>query len=849
MRKALHLAVAAGPLLMPMVRQFAAHTSFQPEPGSIHEIELAEGDVVEQTGQAAPEGWLHVVLDGIEGIVPIDNLSSLPNDESDDKVVNEGYSHEGEGDASQMVTVPEAGGEAAEDVEGEFSQADLEALALEDANKRVALVDFEAEAGSIYELSIKKGEMCELTDDEAPDGWVAARHLVSAEEGLVPEALLGPAPRRPNAPTQEQIELRKAHEKREQVEMELAQARQLIADLERKQDEAADAAAGREDSIRQEIKVLAERDAMREQAELERIREHEEERSREAGRRMAMDEQESVWPSKDMWIQRRALEEAEQVRLEAQAAFLKAESLRGEAQAKLRDAEQRAEDAKQKLRGEEEARDANSRALKMLPGLRELLAPTQNELKLCVETVTHAVMKNAEDSARLLAKLALSADPAVVLQQASASRREGPTKHPSFSSRGASFREGSGSGSARLNLPELQLPSDDEAGIPQMKSTASVISTTLATPDLSGPAKPRPPEDSRPAGRWAHVRRAVRGPMATASAFQAAGAARPQSARPTILRGHKENESPLAVSGTVPKAASARGSKDGVAKDAAPTAEQPSATTAHRKSAPLLGSPLHASAWRRKAAARKSMPERVRSTVTSGAASASRGGSPTGDARSHRSSTRASPEIPNAESATKTAASRSAADSLSANGACAHAHSRRTSKAPSPVLSGSVSLSGAACLDDVTFAADAALAAAEAAAAPSIAGLDRPHPIRAAKPAQREQPAECNATPLAGAHMGESTSQVWRSIADAAPGACAFASTMDMQQRILRKSLRSARHNILGSRYGQFAERQPTMDERIQQRSQHATYAFMMRQRRARDAELQRRACVEDTMR
>ena len=44
--------------------------SFQPEPGAILEIEVAEGDVVEILDREAPDGWAMVEVDGIEGMVP-----------------------------------------------------------------------------------------------------------------------------------------------------------------------------------------------------------------------------------------------------------------------------------------------------------------------------------------------------------------------------------------------------------------------------------------------------------------------------------------------------------------------------------------------------------------------------------------------------------------------------------------------------------------------------------------------------------------------------------------------------------------------------------------------------------
>ena len=64
------------------------------------------------------------------------------------------------------------------------------------------------------------------------------------------------------------------------------------------------------------------------------------------------------------------------------------------------------------------------RAAKVADGLRA----ERDELQLCVETVTSAVMKNAEESARLLAKLALTEGPDAALREALAKRNEGLEK-------------------------------------------------------------------------------------------------------------------------------------------------------------------------------------------------------------------------------------------------------------------------------------------------------------------------------------------------------------------------------------------------------------------------------------
>ena len=43
--------------------------AFEPEPGSIYEIEVAEGDEVELTNAEAPDGWVSVRIDDIDGLL------------------------------------------------------------------------------------------------------------------------------------------------------------------------------------------------------------------------------------------------------------------------------------------------------------------------------------------------------------------------------------------------------------------------------------------------------------------------------------------------------------------------------------------------------------------------------------------------------------------------------------------------------------------------------------------------------------------------------------------------------------------------------------------------------------
>ena len=116
--------------------------SFEPEPGSIFEIEIAEGDEVELTHADAPDGWLSVRIDDIEGLVPAAFVEIIGED---------GAPASPKGEAEGASGGEEAGAPAAN------TDSDYDLSALEDANKRQALHDFEVEPGVIFELPLTKG--------------------------------------------------------------------------------------------------------------------------------------------------------------------------------------------------------------------------------------------------------------------------------------------------------------------------------------------------------------------------------------------------------------------------------------------------------------------------------------------------------------------------------------------------------------------------------------------------------------------------------------------------------------------------------------------------------------------
>ena len=435
-----------------MPQRARAIAAFSPAEGSLYELELAEGEVVDLSDQEAPDGWITVKVlqdDGdIMGIVPEACLELI----SDDEI---------KADASSSA---QEGAELTIDVE-DVEDVDEYAFAMEDANKRQALYDFDAEPGSIYELPLVKDEIVELTEEDAPPGWVAARSLTQERSGLVPEEYLGPAPRsRPDAPTQEELELAQLKKQKGELEDKIVKMELEKKQALREKDEQLVEAEDEKEKLEASLVEVEARDALRKKLMEHRKRLFNDEKAQAEVRRRAMDEEEKIWPSKDQYLLTNKLRLAEKSRLEAEHAYQQAEAQKVEAERALKDAEKFEVDAADKLRANEKAREANARALQLLPGLRELLAPTQEELKMCIKTVTDAVMKNAEESAMLLAKLSMTEDPKEALKQAVNTRNEG-LQRLGFA-RSKDSRPGAASlpGSGR-RLTERQPPAPDDSNV------------------------------------------------------------------------------------------------------------------------------------------------------------------------------------------------------------------------------------------------------------------------------------------------------------------------------------------------------------------------------------------------
>ena len=418
-------------------------------------------------------------------------------------------------------------------------------------------------------------------------------------------------------------------------------------------------------------------------------------------------------------------------RLQAETAFLAMEKQRMDAEKLLREAEKASQEAASKLRANEQARDANSRAMALLPGLRELLAPTQEELKLCVETVTNAVMKNAEDSARLLAKLSLTEDPKEALDAAVASRQEG-LKQLGFSRQKNASLPGAGSGVTELTVS---------------KSSAATGSSVNESPMV-----PKPPSGS------ANRKAAPRAP----STFKAA----PSRSAPQSLSSTPRTSMPDKLKQTV-------GGNRQVALQGASS---------------VSTSPMHMS----NGATMRPMPTRRPQTAR-----------PT--------SYRPSPRGPVIPSPPKAGPSATAPPRSTGSGAATNHVSFSCALPPETVPS-----------DTPASAYDTFVESSSS--QPTSEGQATLELPLAPKP------------PAA-----------WETISGVAPNTKNPARAMEKQQKALKKDLAAMRKAMVQGNYGAVDIRLPTAEERVQQRTSRATYAYMMRQRKGREEELKRRAAWESS--
>ena len=358
-------------------------------------------------------------------------------------------------------------------------QAAQQQEAVSRQNQRIAKYPFKPDAGAVYELPVERGDAIELApvDYKLPAGWVVAKNSRSAALGLVPEACLMPLPVDPNEPTVE--ELKEAAEsalRKTKADMEATEA--LLAKRESELEEERRRAAAAEDAKRQSLgeleKVsekstkLAERvEELKEQEALNsvfqeviqkipKVKELVETRVEEKKKRdtsaedvgggggasssgdvggkpaqQAQAKQAPPTPAGEHVVvvvpqaaaeevsQRSELQEAEHERAQMAKKIQQLDKERLEAVAQLSQAETKYLKASKKVKQQDESQASAERVLRLLPKVKELLAPSQDELTAYLEVMTTAVMKSAEESAVvLLETLAATNDPQQAIDHA-----------------------------------------------------------------------------------------------------------------------------------------------------------------------------------------------------------------------------------------------------------------------------------------------------------------------------------------------------------------------------------------------------------------------------------------------
>lgn len=348
----------------------------EPEADSVVELNVRMHDVLQLTGDPAPDGWLHARRGTEEGLVPADFIEVIGDDEEDEEN-DDGKEIDGDGE--------DDGGGGGDAEQGEDGA---------DNNMRVCLTDFITEVGALNECTIRKGNRVMLIDDPdmvVPEGWVYATNLETDQTGYVPEDFLG-IPRKDDL-SEEGLLLQQSREEerklRERLEAQRERSEQLLKEMQKEKDlEIEQMKQLKEAEADERRKVADELNALKNSAflvlkdEVKALEERDAQRDKmawiEEQQRVAREEAESVYGgTRSVLGRKKALEAAEGERAKAELEFNRIDAARAKAERKLLDAQRKVEERTEELHAEEAAREANERTLMLLPGLRELMAPTQ----------------------------------------------------------------------------------------------------------------------------------------------------------------------------------------------------------------------------------------------------------------------------------------------------------------------------------------------------------------------------------------------------------------------------------------------------------------------------------------
>ena len=510
-----------------------------------------EVEVINISSNPPPPGWLTVrhATNGAEGLVPSTFLEMLAADERAAQMQTEQYSvsaaapdgTSGWREAKAPSNQPSSSHDiVVENLDDRPMESSVQAVSdgadssivttrnmskgsdsgEEKANWRIVSHAFKPEAGAVFELSISKNDPVEIVmvDYDIPDGWIVVKHLGSDSSGLVPLACLAPWPSAVEEDSlQKQKEdaeqaLSKALAEKADMAKQLEERQQRLQEEERARFEAEQARRKSSDELKAMEKakeVLEEQMAelnettasLKEQAEVveglptfkamiaSRVEEQkgvatEEERLSklrdDTKDRVTLDEAEAEH-------QADALIQAERARESVARRIEQLDQERVQAMGQLTKAHTKYLEVSRTMNAKDQAAATTERMIQLLPRVKELLTPSQNELKAFMEVMTDAVMKHAEESATvLLETLVKTNDPQAAIRLAFKERatRNLPTLSASMS--GAAY--------AAHNAPEPS--SAAPAGIRQhrlapmmTKSSGALVRHTSSAPLLHPPSQ------------------------------------------------------------------------------------------------------------------------------------------------------------------------------------------------------------------------------------------------------------------------------------------------------------------------------------------------------------------------
>lgn len=586
-----------------MLRCWQARADFDPAPGALYELPLQKGDMLAlvSVGGQIPDGWLFVnhLSNGLQGLVPLSFVEEL-----EDTVVPPIPSGEAPPEGCETSAASSTAGTGG--MPASMQASSPPSPSPDGGNnefKRQAIHAFKPEAGAVYELPVEKGDLVELAivDWTLPEGWVVAKNTVSGSLGLVPKGHLAPLPKEANEPTLQELKERAERalretlvEKEKMAKLLAVQESQLKTErtdnsrLEAEQQQSLGelAAKGKEnEGLSTQVRQLNEVKVMQVAFEhvcsqLPKVRElvdskiEETKRIDEAieqaesgsspsvapaghapGEPAADDGDASAAEGGDAQVllhseesEQGELLDAERERARIARKIQQLDSERHKAIGQLTEAETRYIKVAKTISAKDEAAASAQRVTRLLPRVKELLAPTQDELTAYLEVMTSAVMRTAEESAVvLLETLARTNDPQQAITQAFQMR--------------AARRASAGAGSIHQHILEHRIgprPMRRQASLPSLAARpAPSLPEMQPTPARRAPPSvvKRPPRPSSanplhnrmPPGRMHEIRHRK---MPLPDRLRRTLSWEP-SARPAPRLGHRSSLRPASSSGTI----------------------------------------------------------------------------------------------------------------------------------------------------------------------------------------------------------------------------------------------------------------------------------------------------------